>query len=136
VRGRFRPAAGFILPPRVRVSVAAPASPSPEPWVLHDTLLELLKRLNQSHNRAGDEGVDGLEFAEVQRAMSTFWSTRLHQVDLTFALQLLVENGLVRAEDRPAYAWDRGRVLGQRFLITTNGKSYLQGALNVTGRVP
>ncbi len=112
------------------------AAPASEPWVLHETLLELLKRLNQAHERAGDGGVEGLEFTEVQKVMAPFWSERTHQVDLQFALQLLVENGLARAEHRPAYAWDRRRVLGERFLITTDGKSYLRGQLDVAGRVP
>ncbi len=107
-----------------------------EPWVLHETLLELLKRLNQAHERTGNGGVEGLEFTEVEKVMAPFWSARTHQVDLQFALQLLVENGLARAEDRPAFAWDRQRVLGQRFLITTDGKSYLRGQLSVAGRVP
>jgi hypothetical protein len=111
------------------------AAPASEPWVLHETLLELLKRLNQAHERAGDERVDGLEYTEVERAMAPFWTSRTHAVDLQFALQLLVENGLARAEDRPAYAWDRRRVLGQRFLITTDGKSYLRGQLGTAGRV-
>jgi hypothetical protein len=116
--------------------VAGPLEPSPEPWVLHETLLELLRRLNQAHERAGDNDVEGLEVPEVKRVMAPFWSTQTHQVDLEFALQLLVENGLARAEDAPAYSWDRDRVMGQRFLITTDGKAYLKRQILRSGRVP
>lgn len=108
--------------------------PPPEAWPLHDTLLELLKRLNQAHEESRD--VDGLEYLEVQRAMAPFWSTRTHQIQLDAALQLLVGNGLVRTDSAPVYAWDRNRVVGERFLITTEGKDYLRKQLQVAGRIP
>jgi hypothetical protein len=112
----------------------ADIGPSSTAWTLHETLLELLRRLNQAHSRAGE--VEGLEFPEVQRAMHPFWATQMHEVDLHFALQLLVENGLAQVVDQPAYAWDRNRVLGERFLITTQGKSYLHQQVEASGRIP
>jgi hypothetical protein len=123
-------------PRSARSSVPDSPPPASEPWVLHETLLELLKRLNQAHERAGDDRIEGLELTEVERAMAPFRAARTHEVDLPFALQLLVENGLAKAEDRPAYAWDRRRVLGERFLITTDGKAYLRRQLDEAGRVP
>ena len=135
VRAKFPSAVAFMARRPTPLRVPDQAAPASEPWVLHEALLELLKRLNQAHERSGEQGVDGLEFTEVQRAMAPFWSTKTHQIDLAFALQLLVENGLAKAEDRPEYAWDRRRVMGHRFLITTDGKSYLRGQLESSERV-
>ena len=57
--------------------------------------------------------------------MCPFWATGEGEVDLAFALQLLLENGLAETVATPVYAWDRQRVIGERFRITTMGKSYL-----------
>ena len=108
----------------------APRTPS---WVLHDTLLELLRRLNQAAER--DEEIPELEFAEIQRAMHRFWATHAGEVDVAFALQLLLENGLAESEAKPVFAWDRQRVLGERFRITTLGKDYLHRQTEDTGRI-
>lgn len=102
-------------------------------WVLHETFLEVLKRLNQAAEREPE--VPDLEYPELERAMHTFWATQAGEVDLAFALQLLLENGLVAAVAEPVYAWDRGRVLGERFRITTLGKGYLVHQLDARGRV-
>jgi len=100
------------------------AAPTPSPaWVLHETLTEILRRLNQAHERGGV--APELEYAELERAMFHFWATEAGLVDLPFALQLLLENGLVGTVSEPVYAWDRQRVMGERFRITTMGKSYL-----------
>ena len=111
----------------------ATGSSSPA-WVLHETLLEVLKRLNQAEERRGD--VPELEYAELERAMSRFWATQVGETDLPFALRLLLENGLIGAVEEPVYAWDRQRVVGERFHITTMGKSYLVRQLRETGRIP
>lgn len=102
-------------------------------WVLHETLLEVLKRLNQAAERVPE--VPELEYAELERAMRAFWATVAGETDLAFALRLLLENGLVKTVDEPVYAWDRGRVLGERFRITTLGKGYLVRQLEARGRV-
>lgn len=89
----------------------------------HELLVEVLRRLNQSYERAGS--VEGLELLELDRALSDFWGRRAGEVDLRGAVDLLLENGMVRAEDDPVFAWDRRRTLGRRYLITALGKSFL-----------
>jgi hypothetical protein len=103
-------------------------------WVLHDTLLQVLKRLNQATQR--DEHIQELEFAELERAMArsgaaASWTN----VDVSYALQLLLENGLAESVNQPVYAWDRQRVLGERFRITTLGKAYLMRQISESGRI-
>ncbi len=110
--------------------VVGPASSA---WVLHETLSEVLRRLNQAHERGGD--APELEYAELERAMHAFWATQAGEVDLAFALTLLLENGLVGAVQDPVYAWDRQRVIGERFFITTMGKAYLIRQIAETGRI-
>ena len=101
--------------------------------MLHETFLEVLRRLNQ----AAEEGfeVHGLEYPEIERAMARFWSSHDDRIDLTRALGLLVENGLVGSVDDPQYSWLRSRTVGRRFIITPLGKSYLLRQLEESGRI-
>jgi len=101
--------------------------------VLHETLTEVLRRLNQASERGG--AAPELEYAELERALFHFWATQAGEVDLPFALQLLLENGLVETVHEPVYAWDRQRVMGERFRITTMGKSYLFRQIVENGRI-
>jgi hypothetical protein len=110
-----------------------PDGPSSPAWTLHETLLEILRRLNQAAER--DEEIPELEYDELVRAMGRFWATQSGRVDLPFALELLAENGLVAAVHEPVYSWDRRRRLGERFRITTLGKAYLVRQLEETGRI-
>lgn len=102
----------------------------------HETLLEVLKRLNQAEEERAPP-VQGLELVEIERAMRAFWT--LHPGDddesAEAALKLLLENGMVRERDDPQYAWDRRRTLGTRYTITTLGKSYLVRQLEETERI-
>jgi hypothetical protein len=100
--------------------VDGPASPV---WVLHETLTEILRRLNQANERGGV--APELEYSELERAMFRFWATESGEVDLALALRLLLENGLVDTVQEPVYAWDRQRIVGERLRITVMGKSYL-----------
>ena len=110
--------------------VEGPASPA---WVLHETLTEILRRLNQASERGG--AAPELEYAELERALFRFWATISGGTDLAFALQLLLENGLAETVHDPVYAWDRQRVVGERFRITTLGKSYLLRQVAENGRI-
>ena len=67
--------------------------------------------------------------------MHRFWTTESGEADLAFVLQLLLENGLAETVSEPVYAWDRQRILGERFRITTMGKSYLMRQIEETGRI-
>jgi hypothetical protein len=102
----------------------------------HETLLEVLKRLNQAEEERGP-GVQGMEILELERTMRLFWA--LHPGDdetsVESAIRLLLENGLVRERDDPEYAWDRRRTLGVRYTITTLGKSYLVRQIAETERI-
>ena len=111
----------------------ATLGPASSAWALHETLLEVLRRLNQAEGRELD--VPGLEYAEIERAMRQFWTAQAGEVDLDFTLRLLVENGLVGQLDAPAYSWDRRRLVGERFCITTLGKSYLVRQIEESDRI-
>jgi hypothetical protein len=102
----------------------------------HETLLEVLKRLNQAEEERG-ETVQGMELVELERVMRTFWTQYPSEDEdaAEHALRLLLENGLVRERDDPQYAWDRKRTIGTRFTITTLGKSYLVRQLEETERI-
>lgn len=103
-------------------------------YAFHETLLEVLKLLNQAaEQRAGS--VQGLEFVELERGMRRFWTFEAGENHLDEAVQLLTENGLVRVDDEPAYAWDRRKTVGTRYLITTLGKSYLVRQLTEGERI-
>jgi len=110
-----------------------PVSPEEDAWTLHETFLEILRRLNQ----AAEEGIEvhGLEFTEMERLLDRFWTHRSAGIQLDSALSLLVENGLVGTADDPAFSWVRNRTVGRRFQITPLGKSYLLRQLEETGRI-
>lgn len=110
-------------------------SPTPEQiaWSFHETLLEVLRRLNQAAERRVE--IDGLEFVELERSMRDFWTLRAGENQVDQALKLLVENGLVEERVDPHYAWDRRRVIGERFEITSLGKSYLLRAIEDSERI-
>jgi hypothetical protein len=102
----------------------------------HETILEVLKRLNQAEEERSP-GVQGLELVEIQRVMRPFWALHAGEDEASAesALRLLLENGLARERDDPQYAWDRKRTLGTRYTITTLGKSYLVRQIQETERI-
>lgn len=110
-----------------------PPSPEEEAWSLHETFLEILRRLNQ----AAEEGeeLSGIEFTDLERVMDRFWTTRSGAITLDRAVDLLVENGLVSTTDDPAFSWLRNRTVGRRYAITTLGKSFLLRGVNESGRI-
>jgi len=102
----------------------------------HETILEVLKRLNQAEQERPPP-VEGLELVEVERSMRAFWTQHPGEDDSAeTALGLLLENGLVRENDEPEYAWDRRRTLGTRYTLTALGKAYLVRQLVETERIP
>lgn len=110
-----------------------PIAPDEAAWTLHETFLEILRRLNQ----AAEQGFElhGLEHAELERAMARFWSTHDADIDFDRALALLVENGLVGTADDPQYSWLRSRTVGRRYVVTALGKSYLLRQVEESGRI-
>jgi len=109
------------------------ASPQQSAWSFHQTLVEILRYLNQAAER--QTGVDGLELVELERTMARFWTHGSLQGRVPEALRLLQENRLVAQESEPVYAWDRSRVLGDRYRITPDGKAYLLRQLQATDRI-
>jgi len=105
-------------------------------YKFHETILEVLKRLNQAEEERSPP-VQGLELVELERAMRGFWTQRYgdDEESAERALRLLLENGLVRERDDPQYAWDRRRTLGTRYTITALGKSYLVRQITETERI-
>lgn len=102
-------------------------------WAYHETLLEILRRLNQ----AEEERVDprGLEFVELERMMSRFWAIEFAESHMADAMELLQENGLLEQVTDPHYAWDRQRIVGRWYRITALGKSYLARSIEDDERI-
>jgi hypothetical protein len=100
---------------------------------LHLEMLEVLKLLNRVEEEHGT--VEGLEREEVGHLLGKvgFPATTLEDVGRT--LNVLTANGLARCLTDSEYAWDRGRVVGERYAITLEGKRLLLKELERTGRV-
>lgn len=100
---------------------------------LHEQLVEILRQLNRAEMEE-PEG-EGLELGELSHFLARRGYGRWSSPELARALDVLVGNGYARSRDDPAYAWDRGRMLGTRFSITTAGKSFLLERLARGNRV-
>jgi len=101
--------------------------------VLHGTLLEVLKQLNRAEIE--EQPGEGLESTEILTLIRKGPLPMLTDTDFERALETLVRNRMADTVDAPQYAWDRGRVLGRRFVLTLMGKQYLLEQLQKTGRV-
>ena len=101
---------------------------------LRTTLLETLKQLNRAEVEE-DQEREGLEPAEVLVLLRRGPIPQLPEAELENALETLLANRMIEVLDDPQYAWDRGRIVGRRFTITTTGKEYLIGQLEKTGRI-
>jgi hypothetical protein len=102
-------------------------------WTFHETLLQILRHLNQAAERRSE--VEGLELLELERSMAKFWTVEMKEQAVADALRVLVENRLVQEESAPIYAWDRQRMVGDRFRITADGKAYLFRQIDEKDRI-
>lgn len=118
---------------RVAPRVPAMRTPAESAWAFHETLVEVLRKLNQAAERWPE--IDGIEFVELERTMARYWTVEAREGKVEDALRVLMENGMVAEESAPAFAWDRRRVLGERFRITTAGKAYLIRQIAETDRI-
>ena len=100
---------------------------------LRDELLEILRQLNRAEME--EPGDEGLELDELHHLLARQKYPQLTTDDVARAVRVLVGNGYARLRDDPEYAWDRGRVMGRRFTITTEGKAFLVERLVRTNRV-
>lgn len=99
----------------------------------HETLLDILKLLNRSE--AEDEAAPGLELEEIGRKLHALWGFSPDDPRIVAAVHVLMDHQLARRELAAQYAWSRGRILGERYCITTEGKSYLLKWIQQPGRV-
>jgi hypothetical protein len=102
-------------------------------WAFHETLVEVLRRLNQAAERRLE--AEGVEFLELERTVSKAGGMWLPSGELRNAVRLLLDNGLVRQEIEPVYSWDRRRTVGERLAITALGKAYLLRSIEDSGRI-
>ena len=100
---------------------------------LHDELLEILRQLNR--NEMEETEVSGLELGELHHLLLRGPYPRLTVPQVETAVGVLVGNGLASQRTDLIYAWDRGRVVGERYSITTAGKTFLLESLRRTNRV-
>lgn len=100
---------------------------------LKDELLEILRQLNRIEMEASD--VDGLEVGELHHVLNHGAYPQISASEVEEAVAVLVGNHLARELADTEYAWDRGRVVGNRYAITAEGKAFLVESLQRTNRV-
>jgi hypothetical protein len=110
-----------------------PLPPDVQARELHGEMLEVLKLLNRVDEE--HESVEGLETEEIGHLLAKVEFPRASVEQVTTTLNVLTANGLVRSLTDSEYAWDRGRVVGERFVITLEGKRLLLKELEKVGRV-
>jgi len=96
-------------------------------------LVEVLKQLNRAEMES--LGVLGLELGELARTLARGPAPQVTQEDVHQAIRVLVGNGYAEELRDPEYAWDRSRVVADRYTITTGGKDFLVRALQKEGRI-
>ncbi|MFY9717649.1 MAG: hypothetical protein WAK40_06935 [Thermoplasmata archaeon] len=109
-------------------------SPQENALELRTELVEVLKQLNRAEME-GEGEVIGLEPEELHHFLAKGPLPTLSSVALSQAMRVLIGNGFARVLDDPEYAWNRGRVVGERFTITTEGKEFLVRQIQRIGRV-
>jgi hypothetical protein len=108
-------------------------APLEQAMEMRTELLEILKHLNRAEMEGGD--VTGLEVDELRHFLARAALPGVTHDQVGEALRVLVGNGLACELDDPEYAWDRGRVVSDRFTITTEGKAFLVRQLQRVGRI-
>lgn len=99
----------------------------------HLEMIEVLKLLNRVEEE--HQTVDGLEREEVQRLLGKVGFPNATQVEVGRTLEVLVANGYATRMTDSEYAWDRARVVGERYVISREGKQMLLKEIERTGRV-
>jgi hypothetical protein len=110
------------------------ASPQEDATELRTELVEVLKQLNRAEME-GEGEVIGLEIDELRHFLARGPLPPLSSEEIGTALRVLIGNGFAHELDDPEYAWNRGRVVSERFTITTEGKQYLLRQVQRIGRV-
>jgi hypothetical protein len=110
-----------------------PETPLEQAMELRTEFIEILKQLNRVEMEEGD--VEGVEIDELRHFLARSVLPQVTHDQVGQALEVLCGNGLARELHDPEYAWDRGRVLTDRFAITVEGKEFLVRQLQRVGRI-
>ena len=100
---------------------------------LHLELVEVLRLLNRVEEEYGV--IEGLERDEIVHLLQKNGFPGVAIPDTDRTLGVLLANSLARRLTDVAYAWDRGREIGERFAITLDGKRLLLKELEKVNRV-
>lgn len=107
--------------------------PTEQAAELREEILEILRQLNKAEME--EATLEGLEIAELHHKLAHGGYPNLTTPQVETAVGVLVGNGYAKQLTDIEYAWDRGRVIGERYTITTQGKAYLLESLRRTNRV-
>ena len=99
----------------------------------HLEMVEVLKLLNRCEEEHGES--DGLEHDEVVHLLGKAGFPNADLAETGRTLDVLLANGLARRLTTTAYAWDRGRVVGDRYAFTLDGKRLLLKEIVRVGRI-
>jgi hypothetical protein len=108
-------------------------TPDEQARELHVELVEMLKLLNRVEEE--HEGADGFEREELLHLMPKAGFPNATLTDVERSLEVLIANGYARTIEGNEYAWDRGRTVGERYTITTEGKRLLLKEIERVNRV-
>jgi hypothetical protein len=100
---------------------------------LRDELLEILRQLNRAEME--ETTLEGLELAELHHKLAHGALPQITSPQVETAVGVLVGNGYAKQLTDIEYSWDRGRVIGERYTITTQGKAYLLESLRKVNRI-
>jgi hypothetical protein len=100
---------------------------------LRRAVVEVLRQLNRDEMEEPD--VPGLEMEELRGLLARRAFPLITRPETDRMVRMLVANGLARELTEPRYAWTRGRLVHNRFTITTPGKEFLLRATQRDGRV-
>jgi hypothetical protein len=96
-------------------------------------LLEVLRLLNKTEEEGSTVG--GLEHHELFTLIRRGPHATVTLEELDDAIATLVGNRMIDVLDDPEYAWDRGREVGRRYVLSFPGKAYLLTQIERAGRI-
>jgi len=79
--------------------------------------------------------VPGLELEELRDLLARSAFPLITKAETHQAVDVLIRNGLALELTDARYAWTRGRMVTNRFTITTPGKGFLLRSIRRVGRV-
>jgi hypothetical protein len=109
------------------------AAPQEAALGLRKALVEILKQLNRDEMEE-PEG-PGLEVDELRELLARVAFPLITRTETRTAVHVLVRNGYARELTDERYAWSRGRMVGNRYTITSPGKAFLLRAIYRADRI-